>query len=373
MASICIVGTGASAAADPPASAKPAAKTEAKVEAKLEPKAKAEAKVESPAEAKPVAKDGSLITSKKLSVQELRDALSGLKNTPKTVVVRPAEDKNAAPSGQDEQKAKLARLDKVAIVKPHAYARERAAALSGHSFVAHGKTSGAAHEAGHWSYEGELGPQSWAKLAPENVSCASGRRQSPIHIEDDATLVGPAEALGFNYVPSDGSVVNNGHTIQVDLQGENVLIVRGVQYKLVQFHAHHPAEERINQKGFAMVMHLVHRSSEGKLAVVAVLLDPGQANPLIQKVWTHMPLDAMDRVKLPKGSVDLNELLPADRRYFQFMGSLTTPPCSEGVLWIVMKQTVSLSREQLRLFAKIFPNNARPIQPLHGRIVRNAE
>ena len=116
-----------------------------------------------------------------------------------------------------------------------------------------------------------------------------------------------------------------------------------------------------------------HRSAEGKLAVIAVLMDPGPANLLIQKVWTHMPLDVQDKVRLPGDLVNLNDLLPVDRRYYQFMGSLTTPPCTEGVLWMVLKQPVTLSREQLRVFAQLFPNNARPIQPLQGRIVRNAE
>lgn len=225
----------------------------------------------------------------------------------------------------------------------------------------------------HWGYEGEHGPQAWARLKPEFGACATGTRQSPVHIEDHATLQGPAEPLVIRYNPSGGSVVNNGHTIQVDLLGDNTLVVRGTEYRLVQFHVHHPAEERINNKGFAMVMHLVHRSPEGKLAVLAVLLDPGPANPLISTVWTHMPLDVMDRVRLPGDIIDVNELLPQDRRYYQFMGSLTTPPCSEGVLWLVLKQPMTLSREQLRLFAQIFPMNARPVQPLNGRVVRNAE
>ncbi len=227
--------------------------------------------------------------------------------------------------------------------------------------------------AAHWGYEGAHGPQAWAQMKPEFGTCASGKRQSPIHIEDTTSLQGPAEALQINYQASGGTVVNNGHTIQVDVVGENTLTVRGATYKLVQFHAHHPAEERVNNKSFSMVMHLVHRSAEGKLAVIAVLMDPGPANLLIQKVWTHMPLDVQDKVRMPSDLINLNDLLPVDRRYYQFMGSLTTPPCTEGVLWMVLKQPVTLSREQLRVFAQLFPNNARPVQPLQGRIVRNAE
>ena len=225
----------------------------------------------------------------------------------------------------------------------------------------------------HWSYSGEGGPQAWASLQPEFRTCGAGRRQSPIHIEDSATLLGPAEPLQFIYTPSGGSVVNNGHTLQVDVEGENSLTVRGSTYRLVQFHFHHPAEERINRRGFAMVAHLVHRNAEGQLAVVAVLMDPGEPSPLIHKVWTHLPLEVGDRVRVPAGLIDLNELLPKDQRYYQFMGSLTTPPCSEGVLWMVLKSPVTLAADQLKLFSQLFPNNARPIQASNGRVVREAQ
>jgi carbonic anhydrase len=225
----------------------------------------------------------------------------------------------------------------------------------------------------HWSYEGEGGPPAWGQLKPEFRTCGTGRRQSPIHIEDSITLQGPAEPIQFNYQPSNGTVINNGHTIQVDVYGDNFITVRGSTYKLLQFHFHHPSEERINYKAYAMVAHLVHRNPEGQLAVVAVLLDPGVANSLINKVWTHMPLDSGDKVRMPDGLLDLNEILPQDQRYYQFLGSLTTPPCSEGVLWMVLKQPVALSREQLKLFGQLFPNNARPVQSVNGRPIRDAQ
>lgn len=203
--------------------------------------------------------------------------------------------------------------------------------------------------------------------------CATGKRQSPIHIEESNTLRGPAEPLQFNYSPSNASVLNNGHTIQVDVSGENGITVRDSNYKLLQFHFHRPSEEQIDRQHFAMVAHLVHQNSEGQLAVVAVLLEPGTANALINKVWTYMPLDTNDRVRMPTGLLNLNELLPQDQRYYQFMGSLTTPPCTEGVLWLVLKQPTTLSPEQIKLFSQLFPHNARPIQPSHGRVVRNAQ
>jgi carbonic anhydrase len=234
---------------------------------------------------------------------------------------------------------------------------------------AHGGTATKGHDP-HWAYEGANGPENWARVKPEFNACAIGKRQSPVHIQESVTLQGPAEPLQFDYRPSGGSVVNNGHTIQIDLEPGNTLSVRGSTYELLQFHFHHPSEERVNHRSFAMVAHLVHRNHEGQLAVVAVLIDPGEANGLIHKVWTHMPLDSGDRVRLPAGLIDLRELLPADQRYYQFMGSLTTPPCTEGVLWNVLKSPVTVSREQLRLFAQIFPNNARPVQALNGRVVR---
>jgi carbonic anhydrase len=239
------------------------------------------------------------------------------------------------------------------------------ATIEAHDNNAHGEV--------HWSYEGDTGPQAWGKLKPEFNVCAIGKRQSPINIEDAGTLQGPAEPLSFDYQLSSGTVINNGHTIQVDLQGDNTLTVRGQTYRLVQFHFHSPSEEQVNFQHSAMVAHLVHKSSDGQLAVVAVLLNLGVPNPVINAVWTYMPLDVNDRVRLPAGIIDMNQLLPKDQRYYQFIGSLTTPPCTEGVLWMVLKQPTLISREQLRLFQKLYPNNARPVQPVNDRPIRNAQ
>lgn len=228
------------------------------------------------------------------------------------------------------------------------------------------------HKDIHWSYEGEGGPAQWGKLKPDFATCASGQRQSPIHIEDSETLKGPAEAIEFRYAPSKGTVTNNGHTVEVRIYGDNSLTVRGTTYQLVQFHFHHPAEERINGQSYPMSAHFVHRNELGQLAVLTVLLEPGEANPLIQKVWTHMPLDVNDSVRLPPDLIHVGEILPRDQRYYQYMGSLTTPPCTEGVLWLILKQPVSISREQLRLFGQLYANNARPVQPRHDRPVRDA-
>jgi carbonic anhydrase len=254
------------------------------------------------------------------------------------------------------------------------YIRARAAALAARKEPIE-EIIEPAHAAGevHWDYAGVNGPAAWGSLKPEFATCATGKRQSPINIDDSITLRGPAEAIVFDYNTSSATVVNNGHTIQIDVTGDNGIIVRGSRYQLLQLHFHHPSEERINYRSFAMVAHLVHKDYLGRLAVVAVLLEPGPANPVINNFWTYMPLGPGDRVAMPMRSVDLAGLLPKDQRYYQFMGSLTTPPCTEDVLWMILKQPVTLSHEQMRLFAQQFPNNARPVQAINGRVVRDAQ
>jgi carbonic anhydrase len=224
-----------------------------------------------------------------------------------------------------------------------------------------------------WGYSGEGGPAAWASLQPEFQQCGSGQRQSPIHIESHAALQGPNEVLGLDYRPSSGTVLHDGRTIRVQVEGENRLQVRGSSYRLEYLDFRHPAEEVVDHGGFAMGVHLVHRNAQGQTAILAVLLQPGEPSAFIDKVWTYIPLDAGDSVRMPADWFDLAQLLPQDQRYYQFFGSLTQPPCTEGVLWMVLKQPVTLSPEQLRLFAQMFPANARPVQALNGRIVRDAQ
>jgi carbonic anhydrase len=302
----------------------------------------------------------------------VRDALgvTVLPNKKLTLIVKGKPESpmaNAAASANAPEHKTVVVTPSAAPTKSRQSAQARkAAALA----AAAGLT---AHANVHWSYAGDNGPMAWGNLKPEFNMCALGKRQSPINIEDGSTLQGPAEPIMFDYAPSNATVVNNGHTIQVDVQGENSIVVRGTSYRLLQFHFHNPSEEQINFRRSAMVAHLVHKSAEGQLAVVAVLLEPGTANQLIDKVWTYMPLDAGDKVRMPQNLLNLNELLPADQLYYQFMGSLTTPPCSEGVLWMVMKQPTTISRAQIRLFSQLYPNNARPVQPVNARPVRDAQ
>ena len=223
--------------------------------------------------------------------------------------------------------------------------------------------------AAHWSYGGEGGPEAWGQLKPEFATCATGSRQSPIDIRSGVKV--DLEAIQFDYRPSSFSVVDNGHTIQVNLGGGNSIEVQGRRFELLQFHFHRPSEERINGRQFDMVAHLVHKDPEGRLAVVAVLLDRGTAQPLVQTIWNNLPLEKGTE-QVVRTELDMNHLLPADRRYFTYMGSLTTPPCNEGVLWMVLQQPVPVATEQVNVFSRLYPMNARPIQQAGGRLIKQS-
>ena len=206
-------------------------------------------------------------------------------------------------------------------------------------------------------------------MKPEFAKCSTGSRQSPIDIRDGIKV--SLDAVAFDYKPSAFRVLDNGHTVQVNVDPGNSIEVLRRRYELLQFHFHRPSEERIDGKQFDMVVHLVHKDLEGRLAVVAVLLERGSALPIVQSVWNNLPLEKGDEVaaKLP---LDLGALLPAERSYFTYMGSLTTPPCSEGVLWMVMKNPVQVSAEQIGIFSRLYPMNARPVQSASGRMIKES-
>ena len=228
----------------------------------------------------------------------------------------------------------------------------------------------AAGHAAHWGYQGPGGPDRWGELGPEFAACARGTRQSPIDIRDGIKV--QLDPVQFDYHASGFRVVDNGHTVQVDVGPGSAIDVLGRRYELLQFHFHRPSEERIEGRQFAMVAHLVHKSADGRLAVVAVLLEHGRAHPVVQAVWNNLPLDKGEDVPA-RMSLDLGKLLPEDRSYFTYMGSLTTPPCSEGVLWMVLRQPVAVSPEQDSIFARLYPMNARPIQPASGRLIKQSD
>ena len=231
--------------------------------------------------------------------------------------------------------------------------------------------SGPSREAAHapWSYLGPDGPNTWGTLSPAYALCGRGQRQSPIDITDGLPV--DLEVPQFQYKPGFFGVVDNGHTVQVHVAAGSAFELGGRRYELNGFHFHLPGEERIDGKGYEMSVHLTHRDAQGRLAVVALLVREGEENPAVQTVWNHLPLERGDVVQSTT-EFDPTTLLPPDRRYFTYMGSLTTPPCTEGVLWIVMQQPITVSSTQRRIFARLYPMNARPIQPLGGRLIKQS-
>lgn len=221
----------------------------------------------------------------------------------------------------------------------------------------------------HWAYEGRGGPENWGKLDPANALCDAGKRQSPIDIRDGIKV--DLDPINFAYRPSMFRIIDNGHTIQANVS-DNRITVLGKEYELVQLHFHRPSEERIGGRGFDMVAHLVHKSYDGQLAVVAVMIERGRENPVVQTLWNYIPLERNQELTPPSAVIDLNQLLPEKRGHFTYMGSLTTPPCSEGVLWLVMQTPVQISPEQLAIFSRLYPNNARPVQPRHDRLIKES-
>ena len=228
-------------------------------------------------------------------------------------------------------------------------------------------TSEASHV--HWSYEGEGAPANWGKLRSDYSICASGKRQSPIDSRDGIRV--DLETIKFDYLNSMFRIIDNGHTIQVNVGSGSTISVMGRQYELTQLHFHRPAEDRINGKSYYMEMHLVHKDMENHLAVIAVLLEKGTEQPLIQTLWNNLPLEVNQDVA-PDVAINLNGLLPENRSYWTYMGSLTTPPCTEDVLWMVFKQPVQISAEQIAIFSRLYRNNARPVQWGNNRIIKES-
>ncbi len=219
----------------------------------------------------------------------------------------------------------------------------------------------------HWSHHGEHGPDHWGQLSPEFATCAKGRNQSPIDLA--GFIEAELPSLDFQYDRADADeILNNGHTIRVNYPAGNQLTVDGIAFELKQFHFHAPSENHIQGKPYALEAHLVHADQAGNLAVIAVMFEQGEANPLIAKLWEVMPKKAGEQAGL--SGVSPLELLPENRDYYRFNGSLTTPPCSEGVRWLVMKQPLTVSEAQIKTFSELMggPNN-RPVQPINARPV----
>jgi carbonic anhydrase len=223
--------------------------------------------------------------------------------------------------------------------------------------------------AAHWSYEGEAGPEKWGALQSDFKVCQLGLEQTPIDLSSG--LKGDPDSVVYDYKPSALRILNNGHTIQVNADPGSACVIGGTRYELLQFHLHHPSEHLLAGKGFDLECHLVHKSSAGALAVTGVFIRPGAANLALKPLFDQMP--AKEGPEQPLGgSIDIAAILPKSGGYFRYMGSLTTPPCSEGLTWTVHKEPVEASVEQIQKFATLFPKNARPLQKRNRRFLIEA-
>jgi carbonic anhydrase len=217
----------------------------------------------------------------------------------------------------------------------------------------------------HWTYEGEEGPEFWGELDANYATCSSGRAQSPIDIAGEQAL--DLQDIVFNYQPSALTIFNNGHTIQANYDAGSTITYNETEYTLLQFHFHHPSEHTIGGTAFDMELHLVHRDAAGNLAVVGILLQKGQgANESLAPVFDNLPPEKSDPQTL-EATISAADFLPEAHTYFTYSGSLTTPPCSQGVRWLLLNEPVTISEAQFEAFAALFELNARPVQPINNR------
>ena len=220
----------------------------------------------------------------------------------------------------------------------------------------------------HWGYGVEHGPKHWAEMNPEYEACGIGKTQSPIDIR--GAVPTKLDAIEFDYHPTPLHIIDNGHTVQVNYEPGSSISVGGKRYELQQFHFHKPSEERINGKRYPMVAHLVHKNAEGETAVVAVLLKEGAQNAVVRTLWADVPKEKEKERVMEQVKINAAGLLPKNHKYYTFAGSLTTPPCSEGVTWFVLTTPKEISKDQVARFGRIYSANARPVQPLNGRTVK---
>lgn len=224
-----------------------------------------------------------------------------------------------------------------------------------------------------WTYQGKTGPINWGRISAEYQACAKGHDQSPVDLRG-AKLNPGLKPIAFHYLAGPVTIENNGHTIEVHVNPGSYIEADGVRYDLVQFHFHHPSEHTVKGHFTDMEAHLVHRSADGKLAVIAVRMteERGFPSATLAMLWDHLPTRAGQTEKVAD-MVNPGGLLPADRGYWTYTGSLTTPPCTEGVRWFVLQQEISISRSQNDAFVALYKMNTRPVQDLHGRKIEANE
>jgi len=219
----------------------------------------------------------------------------------------------------------------------------------------------------HWGYTGHNSPDQWGNLSEKYRECSAGLNQSPVNITH--SIHGNLPPLSPSYTSDSNYIVDNGHTVQVNMADGGTVEIDGILFELKQFHFHAPSENHIEGKAFPLEGHFVNLDKDGKIAVLAIMFEEGEENKELAKFWNNMPTKAGEirTLKLPQIA---NALLPKNKHYYRFSGSLTTPPCTEGVRWFVFKETLSISKEQVAKFHEIIRgDNNRPIQPLDARII----
>ncbi|WP_338448038.1 carbonic anhydrase [Niallia oryzisoli] len=224
-----------------------------------------------------------------------------------------------------------------------------------------------------WSYEGDTGPEYWGELDPSYAACSKGKEQSPINIESSQIKDSDTKAdMTIQYEPTTVTLENTGYTIQANpITKRNIIVLNNKEYALEQFHFHTPSEHQFNSKNFPMELHLVHKDPYGKLAVLGVMIQEGNENEKLAAAWNALPKKASEKT-IVKEPVDVKSLLPQKQTAFHYDGSLTTPPCTEGVKWLVYEQPIYMSKDQIQAFKERFPDNHRPVQPINDReIIKN--
>lgn len=242
------------------------------------------------------------------------------------------------------------------------------------SIMMSGLGGGAAHSAETtdtgadtaWQYTGDAGPERWGRLDPDYALCETGSAQSPVDIAGTAANTAPAITLKYEPLPL--ALSHDGRTLRGSGAGQDQLLIGTQPYSLVSYEFHGPSEHTIAQRPYDLELQLVHQDGKGATAIVAVLFQSGRHNDALQRIWQHLPEAAGTMKSNPKLTLDPTDLLPADRSFFTYMGSLTRPPCTAGVRWIVLRRPLAASVEQIRRFTSVFQQNARPAQPLNERL-----
>jgi carbonic anhydrase len=234
----------------------------------------------------------------------------------------------------------------------------------------HKRTTSKGRHGGHsaaWGYKGAIGPAQWGNLSDSYVLCKTGNAQSPIDFNQ--TFRAGRTDLSLDYHVAELAIENNGHTIKISYPNGNYLRVAGQDYKLIQFHYHAPSEHTEMGSFHDMEIHFVHQHANGSLAVIGVFIDEGPENLALREIWEHLPQQVDQKKRVSKEIINARDLIPEGSGYYRYMGSLTTPPCTEGVNWFVMKQPIYASKEQLDRFRSIMRGNNRPTLPVNQRLI----